>query len=342
MVKTVMNNDMVLHVWAHQTQGHGRSSNGNLHFEGTVLYSYHTPIANIVDGVALVTSESYSVTTSGKHMPGYRELSGVRPWVRAPFIGAWGGMATTLDRGHSWEERHAANMAHFAAEYAKLVGTLDRQRGPYLITVEQIAAYLEEWGGKDAATYAQAFGLPAPAFDYAADALAIVEHRAAREAKRNTPQAIAKREREAKRRAEREAEKRAIERLRGEERQAAWREGKPVYLGWGENETPEGGALLRVKGDVLETSKGASVPLDHAVKVFRFIKLVRASGTPWERNGHTLRVGHFQVDRIEACGDFKAGCHFIQWAEVERIAGALGLLDVAATDAGLEPTIHAA
>lgn len=92
-----------------------------------------------------------------------------------------------------------------------------------------------------------------------------------------------------------------------------------------------------VKGE-LETTKGASVPLTHAVRAFRFLKLCKERGQGWHHNGHSLRVGHFQVDRIEPNGDFKAGCHDITWAEVERVAKELGVFDASASDIGLEST----
>ena len=62
--------------WA-KTQDVGKSSNGNLNYCGHVIRSYSTPIAAIItnpagQSVALVTSEVYSVTTSGKHMPAVR------------------------------------------------------------------------------------------------------------------------------------------------------------------------------------------------------------------------------------------------------------------------------
>jgi hypothetical protein len=92
---------------------------------------------------------------------------------------------------------------------------------------------------------------------------------------------------------------------------------------------PDGSALLRVRDDILETSLGADVPLSHAIKAFRFVKLCRERGEAWHRNGRTVRVGHFTVDRIEPCGDFVAGCHRIAWAECERLARELGVFDAA-------------
>jgi len=71
-----MTNEQAAIKWA-KTQGEGKSSNGNLNYSGHVIRSYSTPIAAIItnpagQSVALVTSDVYSVTTSGKHMPAVR------------------------------------------------------------------------------------------------------------------------------------------------------------------------------------------------------------------------------------------------------------------------------
>lgn len=122
---------------------------------------------------------------------------------------------------------------------------------------------------------------------------------------------------------------------------AAWLAGETVRGFYGK--AADGTALIRavgverdesgtITGGTLETSQGASVPLTHAVKVLRMIAHCRATGRDWQRNGATLRVGHYQVDRITAAGDFKAGCHEFGWAEVARLAGELGLDHIAPAD----------
>lgn len=96
----------------------------------------------------------------------------------------------------------------------------------------------------------------------------------------------------------------------------------------------EGGALLRIIGDTLETSWGADIPLAHAVKAFRFVKLVRERGTTWEQNGKVIRVGHYHIDRIDQNG-FDAGCHRINWPEIERVAKLAGVFNLAADDSAV-------
>lgn len=162
----------------------------------------------------------------------------------------------------------------------------------------------------------------------------------------------AKRAEEAAARAEAE---RKAEALR-EEARTAWRNaedgprdanGRLVVV----RTCPDGGAMLRavnvarddsgaIVGGDLETSQSARVPLTHALRVFRFLKLCRERGEAWHKNGRTIRVGIFQVDSVQPNGDFVAGCHMIKFAEVERLAAALGVADLAPADTR-EEGVHA-
>ena len=98
----------------------------------------------------------------------------------------------------------------------------------------------------------------------------------------------------------------------------------------------------KITGGTLQTSRNAEVPLVHAIRAFRFVKLCKENARTWTRNGHSLRVGHFTVDHVAANGDFTAGCHNIGWAEVERVARLLGVFDCPASDDALTPSHEAA
>jgi hypothetical protein len=119
---------------------------------------------------------------------------------------------------------------------------------------------------------------------------------------------------------------------------AAWQAGEPGAHYRGDD--GNGGAMLRaidpeidgceVRGGTLETSLGAEVPLPHAFRVFRFVKHCRETGQAW-REGESrpahIRAGHFALNSIDESGNFKAGCHRINWSEIERLAAELGVLD---------------
>lgn len=125
-----------------------------------------------------------------------------------------------------------------------------------------------------------------------------------------------------------------------QEARAAWLAGEASRRRLSDN---RGGALIRavrverddsgaIVAGTLETSHGASVPLVHALRVFRFLKLCRDAGRGWQSNGKALRVGHFRVDSVAPSGDFVAGCHRINWPEVERLADSLNVATLAAED----------
>ncbi len=85
-----------------------------------------------------------------------------------------------------------------------------------------------------------------------------------------------------------------------------------------------GKVLLRVKPSSdgplsMETSKGATVPLDEAEKAFRFAMIQRKRG--WHKNGEQFKVGDYHLDAVNEQGVI-AGCHRITWEEIERFAKA--------------------
>ena len=82
---------------------------------------------------------------------------------------------------------------------------------------------------------------------------------------------------------------------------------------------------LRVKGDELQTTRGARVPLAHAVKAFRVIKRLHDKGQAYQRNGHTIHLGHFALDSIDTAGNVTAGCHTVAWEEIARVATLAGV-----------------
>ena len=120
-----------------------------------------------------------------------------------------------------------------------------------------------------------------------------------------------------------------------EEKIAAWLRGENVY-GLPYTSDEHGGALVRAKsvrrdGDgtiidgTVQTSQGASVPLVDAIKAYRAAAACRRAGREWKRNGDRIRVGHFQVDRIDADGSFTAGCHRLSWPTMDALAADLGI-----------------
>ena len=113
-MKTVFDNHGVALNWARE-RSHAFSHNGNFWHSGNVINSYRTPIARLVNlngfKFALVTNESYSVTTEGKHKGAIRAaLHGLGiEYVCVPIL--W----------PSGRKAHAENRAHLVARYRDYV-----------------------------------------------------------------------------------------------------------------------------------------------------------------------------------------------------------------------------
>lgn len=321
-MKTVVSNAMVAHLWANQSQSSARSHNGNYSFTERTLYSYYTPIAVIYPEcrVALVSAESHSMTTAGKHInPIWHSLRSDYKSFRVPLIGASGGR-----HREGSEVNHGANIEYLYEEYQSSVRKARRSHD----LGEWRRKYLERLQD-DLFGYAQAFKLAihTPPIDLAADWAAIQEHHA----KRNTPEAEAKRAKErAKERERREVRAKLKEqRLIAEnlEKLEQWRAGHDpnngfVYMG-------SAPVCLRLKpgdAEIIQTSRGAEFPVSHARLAWRVVLMHKTHGNEWRRNGHSIHLGAFAIDRIEPDGTVHAGCHVVRFDEIERMARTLGLI----------------
>lgn len=319
----------VAHLWmAHsgnpEVQDNARNRQSNFYYKGLTIYSYgsHFPIARVVRNgpgkrAVLFTTQGWSKTTAGHISTVRNALDSALPvfYVTNPYAA---GAEVVQDYAEQIENVVQA-LRPRAIRRTKLKA-LDR------IThlVGQANAYAEWWGIPDRLTVPESLE---QVIGDIAKAKAEAERQA--EAERRKREAKQKRENTIYRRDH--AKYLDVWRETGKFRCVPVK--KPRYPGddfehlqlhrWDDL-----GDLLRIDhaaGEV-ETSRGARVPLDHAEKAYRFVAAVRAKGKPWESNGHTVHVGHYRIDRIEATGEIKAGCHRIHWPEIERLAKDAGWL----------------
>lgn len=316
--KHVFDTGKIPHLWAHRTQDEARNRQGNLYFTGDTIYSYgsHFPIARHVvseagERAVLLTTAAYSVTTSS-HCSAVRSAvpSGIRVF-HVPNVshGQYSGSELTADD-------HAGNLADYAERIEKHVVTSARAR----------SSYTKEWNHEHAAglrdeanSYCAFFGLPIPNIpevpEIDSEALTAIRKR---EAKR----AAAKAEQTKRERAE------AI--VRQQELITKWRASE--YHGCLYDIPP----MLRIVGDEVQTSREARFPVSHAKRALAFVRKIRESGQAYVRNGHTIHLGPYALDRIEPDGTGKAGCHVVSWEEIERVAPALD--SVPASSTAINPT----
>jgi hypothetical protein len=318
--KHVFDTGEIPHLWAHRTQDEARNRQGNLYFTADTIYSYgsHFPIARHVTNDAgkravLLTTSTYSVTTSS-HCSAVRSAipSGIRVF-HAPNVchGRYSGSELTADD-------HAGNLADYAERIEKHVVTSARARSSYSKTRNnQHAGHLRD----QAFAYCAFFGLPVPNIpevpEIDSDALTAIRKR---EAKR------------AAEKAEQNKRERAEALVRQQELITKWRPGH--YSGC-LYDVP---AMLRIDGNEVVTSRGARFPVSHAKRALAFVRKTRESQKAYVRNGHTIHLGPYAVDRIEPDGTVKAGCHVVSWEEIERIAPALD--SVPSTTTAIDPTLE--
>jgi hypothetical protein len=82
-----------------------------------------------------------------------------------------------------------------------------------------------------------------------------------------------------------------------------------------------------VGGVCVETSAGAIIPLDAALRLWPVILRVMKGDKDYEVG---MALGHYRLTQIRTDGSIKVGCHDIAFDEIEGIAKQLGLLERAA------------
>lgn len=291
-----MNNTQVAHLWANKSRPSAKGS--SFYFEGDTIYSYgpHFPIARHVNGVVLFTTGSYSVTTA-RHISITRQA------------------CSHLDVFHVENPRldpSGKDVKGYAERIKQASLRAARARNPE-IAIDDLERLVCE-----ANNFCARFGFKARFAMPAGDQFEALKLKAKEAAQREKVE----RARVAEKQKQEEA--RAIaEWLAGERSSLPYSVGRVFlrvkHLDIDGGELKEGSATTWTRQ--LETSKGACVPLADAEKAFRFITRHRESG--WHRNGDTFQVGEFQLDAVNAQG-IVAGCHRIDWEEIERFAKVQG------------------
>lgn len=321
MTKHAFNScDDVIHVWAQRTQNRAHSS--NVFFEDTdIIYSYgrHYPLGAFIRNdkgriACVVNVQGYSVTTA-KHISKVRyatnhykqfvvydtdimsEVVSFARYEQKTSLSAALNLAiqrevSNLLRKIQWDDKK------------RKITTLEKWKNETLSRCDTYVELLGFIGSKvDAATKKELHKIsdnPAQLKEAAEKERKAKERKAAAEAKKM--QAIAK------------------------EAIVAWINGKNTIVY--KDKTYDTGIMLqkhvsevymRVENDMVKTSKGASFPLEHGLKAFDFIDKVRKSSSDWKPNGHTLHLGHYSVDHIDAQGNVKAGCHIVAYSEIKRL-----------------------
>jgi len=324
--------------WAHQAQAFARNPQGNFRFTGNVITSYSTDIAQIHrhktrGALVLISEHRYSNTTA-------RQLRHIAQAVRH---------MRSIDvpepcpKSYAMKEAHAKNLTFLLAISADSLAKAQRAQTGHSVR------WLNGKGAqalKDVQTYSEFFGIrrkvpafPADAWQAAVDRVQTIENpsleeiarrerqRAAREAREEITGTPREQKRQAVYAARRLAEiaRECSETARAEFLNAgchrsAWRLGS-------ENATlaREGAIMLRVKGEEIQTSHGACIPLAAAPMVWQMVKCAIRKGVYVPEGLARRKVGDYVIDGIDADGALHVGCHEIPHSELRSMARLLKL-----------------
>jgi hypothetical protein len=308
--KYVYDTGEIPHLWAHRTQDEARNRQGNFYFNGDTVYSYgsHFPIARHVvnkagDRAVVFTTASYSVTTSGHCLAVRSAIPSEIPVFHVPEL--YPDSCTVRDS-------HKTNLKHYAETTEEHIAKCARAR----------SLSNKEWHHEQAGTtraealaYCQFFVLPKPDIKPIPPLDSVHLERIR---KRETKRAAEKAEQTKRERAEAIACQ--------QELITKWRAGQ--YTGC-LYDVP---VMLRIDGNEIVTSRGARFPAFHGKRVLAFVRKVRESEQAYIRNGHSIHLGPYTLDRIELDGTVTAGCHVVTWQEIELIAPLLDSLTSPTTE----------
>jgi hypothetical protein len=283
----------VFHFWANKVQPRGECS--SVTFVEGVLFSYATAIGEYVTNAAgeeavILNHTAYSVTTSGHQADMRRAIPGGVRLLHRFGVSRGAGRLSSVNMGGMLDRDAVRFTEQLAAQALAKAEKARTRRGQY---------------EGEAAQYIQSLVDLAEFFGVKYDAPANLDALKKAEQARQAQQAAELKAARAKRAAE-QAEK--LEK---------WRAGE--IDGYYFEVT-----ALRVKGDLVQTSRGADIPVEHARRFWPVIKAWHESGERVSLSDRHIRLGHYTVQGF-ADDVLTVGCHQIPYFEIERIAAQLGL-----------------
>ena len=357
------------HIWFHKTQSDARNAQGNLYFENETIYSYgsHFPIARHVKNKSgkksaiLFTTRSYSSTTSG-HISAVRSSIPHGVTVFHVYDPSLTSNSMSLHVPQYLKDIELTAKSAFERK-------TETTRNEDVNSAKSLIA--------ECRAFCAFFGLKVPNFSklpkidadkLARQAQAIKDRQHAKdEAQRARWEAeSAQHKAEAdqwnasgicthtpKHDAHNYGDVHTCDRMREEEEWLAksadiierWRQGDPSAVLRNPWNLP---VMLRIRTfnadesaqyavAQVETSRGARIPVSHAIRGLRFVRSVVQRHEAFQTNGHTFHLGNYKIDRIDVDGTLTADCHVISYAEIESIAGQLeAIAAIAATAATLD------
>ena len=294
MKKVFSSHNEAAHIWASQSQAEGRA--GNIFFENGVIYSYgrHFPVARFAPeygNIVLFTSRGYSSST-GKHKGIIR--AAIPPSFHVIYCDD-----PSRPASHNlgiWEKSILRMRGDFAQSTRK-------------ISAGNIAAAIYQLTS-EALAYCEALKIAAPEW--------IKDNDAEKAARAYVSEAAKLRD---AKRAIKQEENNRIAALESEERLALWLTGENVNA----NGFQFSNTLLRIKGEQIETTRGAKIPVSDALKIYPLLARTKRNGGKIEAGLHSINLGAYRFNSFDG-ENLIVGCHSIAWAQIEKMAQELKLI----------------
>lgn len=294
-MRTVLKNSSeVAHIWAQQNQKEGRC--GNLFFEDKSIYSYgrHFEIARFInDDTVLFTTRTYSRTTAKhKHMV-WSAISHKTVFDVPRFDDNNGNAVWFLERIEETKRRALRSLScgyHLKHETENIIADAVRYARRFKISAKFRAKIgkLDKLRALDEVFTAKEKDV------LRARELSNKKRIATREANEKIKHAL--------------AYEKYLKEI--EEWKIGTLEQAPYSSWWN---TP---VVLRVKDDRIETSKGAQITVKTALRLWGALQA--------KQNVDGFKLDNYEAQGLEN-GILTVGCHKIPYAELERIAGILGV-----------------
>lgn len=298
MKRVFSSHNEAAHIWASQSQNEGRA--GNIFFEDGVIYSYgyHFPVARFAPefgNIVLFTNKGYSSST-GKHKSLIR---GAIP-RNYEVIYCDDPKRSSDHNLDKWRAAVEWMRRDFAAKTHKI------SRGNLAVEIFKTC--------ESAIVYCMALKIAAPEWANESN-----DEMGARDYVYELAKA-----REIKKAAARAEYEKAMA-LEAADRMALWAIGENVYNG-GFQYLP---TALRIKNDSIQTSRGANIPVDDALKLWPLLLRAKNSGKTIEAGLHSINLGAYRFNSFDG-HTLIVGCHQIAWPELEKMAIQLNLTEKAA------------
>lgn len=291
MKKVFSSNSELVHVWANNDDSTVYKKSGSMSCQFDKLYSYNTCIAEFVNGSVVFNSYSYSPTTCKHQSLARQAVHGVKEiYLDIPSYG----LSTLVFTQNSFNELvvtpNQRKIAELLVKAERARLNSDHYKSQALAIEESLRAY---------ADLVELDYTPLDLDQFKDAAIAA------------------------------DKERKALEKIRKAEKvieQAAdlarWRNGEDVRAHFEVT-------ALRIKNNEIETSRGAKIPVEHAIRAFPLLKRLHEKDQSINLSIHSIKLGYYTVNRIEK-DNLIVGCHSIPFSEIYSIANQLNLVEVTA------------